>query len=146
MLILVLRFLHILAAATWLGAAIWAAGDVRRTLALGRPHTDALAPRVRPALALDFWAGLATLVTGLVYVPLQYVGMPPAGIVVGFLAVLVRLGLQLGLVMPAFRRLEQALAAGDTAAAAPGAKRLAMVSGIGHLLWAIALAGMVFRY
>lgn len=144
MLVLVLRFLHILSAATWLGAAIWSAGDVRRTLALGRPHTDALAPRLRPAFALDLWAGIATLVTGLAYIPLAYAGMPAPGIVLGLGAVLVRLGLQLGFLRPSARRLQVALAAGDGAAAAPLAKRLGMFSGIGHLLWVIALAGMVF--
>lgn len=138
-------FLHILFAATWLGAALWAAGDVRRTLALGRPHTDALAPRVRPALSLDLWSGLGTLLTGMALTGMTYTGVPPVGIIVGFGAALVRLGLLLGAVQPLFRRLEQALAAGDLGAAAPLVKRLGMFSGIGHLLWVVALAGMVYR-
>lgn len=141
----VILFLHILFAATWLGAALWAAGDVRRTLALGRPHTDALVPRVRPALSLDLWSGLGTFLTGVALTGMLYQGMPPTGILVGFLAALVRLGLLLGAVMPALRRVEQALAAGDPAAATRQAKRLGMFSGIGHLLWVVALAGMIYR-
>jgi hypothetical protein len=141
----VLLFLHILFAATWLGAALWAAGDVKRTLALGRPHTDALAARTRPALSLDLWSGLGTLVSGLVLIPVVYPGMPEPGIIVGLVAVLVRLALLGAAVMPAFRRLEKSVAAGDLAGAAPAAKRLGMLSGIAHLLWLVALAGMVFR-
>jgi len=140
----VILFLHILFAAAWLGAALWAAGDVRRTLALDRPHTDALVPRVRPALSLDLWTGLATILTGIALTGMLYRGMPPTGILVGFVAALVRFGLLLGAVMPAFRKVEQALAAGDPAAAAPQAKRLGMFSGIGHLLWVVALAGMIY--
>ena len=143
--VLALRFLHILSASTWLGASVWAAGDVRRTLALGRPHTDALTARVRPALALDFWSGLATLATGVIYAGLLYGGAPPPGIMVGLVAVLLRLGLQVGVLMPASRRLQVALQGADAAAAAPLAKRMGMISGIGHLLWVIALAGMVWR-
>lgn len=138
-------FLHILFAATWLGAALWAAGDVRRTLALGRPHTESLAPRVRPALSLDLWSGLGTVLTGIALTGMVYTGMPPAGILVGFGAALVRFALLAGAVMPAFRRVERALAAGETAQAAAPARRLGMLSGIGHLLWVVALAGMVYR-
>ena len=138
-------FLHILFAATWLGAALWAAGDVRRTLALGRPHTDALVARVRPALSLDLWSGLGTVLTGIALTGMVYEGMPPVGILVGFVATLARLGLLAGGVMPAFRKVQQALAAGDAAAVGPQAKRLGMFSGIGHLLWVVALAGMIYR-
>jgi hypothetical protein len=138
-------FLHILLAATWLGAALWATGDVRRTLALGRPHTDVLAARTRPALSLDLWAGLGTLVTGLVLTGLVYQGMPEPGILVGLGAVLVRLALLGAAVLPAFRRLDKAIAAGELASAGSTAKRLGMFSGIAHLLWIVALAGMIFR-
>jgi len=140
----VILFLHILFAATWLGAALWAAGDVRRTLALGRPHADALVARVRPAFSLDLWSGLGTILTGIALTGVLYQGMPPAGILVGFAAALVRFGLLFGGVLPALRRVEQALAAGELAAAAPHAKRLGVFSGIGHLLWVVALAGMIY--
>ena len=38
-----LVFLHVLAAALWMAAALWVSGDVRRTLAMGRPYVDGLA-------------------------------------------------------------------------------------------------------
>jgi hypothetical protein len=136
-------FLHVLSAATWLAAALWTTGDVRRTLALGRPHTDALPQRARPALALDLWAGVATLLTGLAVIGLQG-GVPKLGVMVGLAAALVRLAI-LGLtILPAARTIWRALEMGDLAGAAAPAKRLAMLSGIGHLLWLIALGGMIF--
>jgi hypothetical protein len=135
--------LHVTAAATWLGAALWMPGDVRRTLAMGPPHTDALARRARPALSLDLWAGLATLITGLVAIGLRG-GVPRAGIVVGLFAVLVRLGLLALGVFPAYRRVVRAVGAGDLAAAEAPARRLAGLAGAAHLLWVVALAGMIF--
>lgn len=141
----VVKFLHILAAASWLGAALWTPGDVRRTLALGKPYTDALSRRARPALALDLWTGVATLLTGIALIALEG-GVPRIGVTVGFAAVLLRLGLLLGAMRPALHRIEGAIQAGDLPAAEPAAKRLAMFSGIGHLLWVVALAGMVFPW
>jgi hypothetical protein len=135
-------FLHILSAATWLGAAMWTPGDLRRTLALGRPHVDALLARARPALRLDLAAGVLTLITGIVAMGLRG-GVPRIGILVGLAAVLARLALSLAVVRPAFAGVERAVGAGDLAAAAAPAGRLAAISGIGHLLWVVALAGMV---
>lgn len=139
-------FLHVLFAATWLGASIWTPGDVRRTLALGKPAAHALPQRVRPALSLDLWTGIATLLTGIVLVGLQGAGAPRAGILVGFGAVLVRLALLALGMRPAWRRVEVAIDAGDLAAAEAPARRLAMLGGIGHLLWVVALTGMVFDW
>jgi len=138
-------FLHVLAAAAWLGAALWTPGDVRRTLALGRPHVEALLGRAAPTLALDLWAGAVTLLTGIAAIGLEG-GVPRIGILVGFAAALVRLGLAALGLRPAFRRVAAAVAGGDLAAAQAPARRLAMISGMGHLLWVVALAGMVFPF
>jgi hypothetical protein len=143
---LVLRFLHILSASTWLGAALWTAGDVRRTLAQGQPFVNALAARSRPAMRLDLWAGIATIITGSALVGMRYVDMPRTGIIVGFVAAALRLILLLAVTVPALNRLQAAVASGELAATALPAKRMAMISGIGHLLWVIALAGMVFPF
>lgn len=143
--LVVVKFLHILVAAAWLGAALWTPGDVRRTLALGKPCTDALPRRARPALSLDLWTGLATLLTGIAFIALEG-GVPRTGVMVGFGAVVVRLAvLTLGM-RPAYRRVEAAVTSGDLAAADAPARRLGMLAGIGHLLWVIALAGMVFPW
>jgi hypothetical protein len=136
---------HVLSAATWLGAAIWTPGDVRRTLALGKPHLDTLPRRVKPAMALDLWAGIGTLVTGIVAIGLQG-GVPRAGVMVGLAAVLVRLAVLTPAMRVAFRRVEAAVGAGDVGAAEAPARRLGMLGGLGHLLWVVALAGMVLRF
>ncbi len=143
---LVLRFLHILLAASWLGAALWTAGDVRRTLAQGQPFVNALAARSRPAFRLDLWAGIGTLVTGAALVGIVYAGMPRTGILVGFVAAALRLVLLLAVTVPTMNRVARLAEAGDLAGAEQPSKRLGMISGIGHLLWMIALAGMVFPF
>jgi hypothetical protein len=138
------RFLHILAASAWLGAALWVAGDVRRTLALGRPHLSALPARVSPALSLDVWLGVATLVTGVLVLLLQGLH-PPVSIMVGFALTLLRLLLVALAVRPVWNQLRARIAAGDELPATDAApRRLGMLSGIAHLLWLGALATMVF--
>jgi hypothetical protein len=142
-LLTIVLFLHVLAAATWLAAALWTAGDVRRTLALGRPHTDALPRRARPTLSFDLWAGVATVLTGVALIGLQG-GVPKVGVMVGLVAALARLAIMGLALLPASKDVWRALEMGDLAGAGAPAKRLGMLSGIGHLLWLVALAGMIF--
>ncbi len=140
----IVLLLHILSASTWIGAALWLAGDVKRTLALGRPHAEALPARIRPALRLDLLAGIATLVTGLGVLGIDRVH-PGTGIMVGFAAAFVRLGVVWGGMLPAWHAVEaRIMAGGDLAAAAAPARRMGMLSGIAHTLWLVALAGMIF--
>jgi uncharacterized protein YjeT (DUF2065 family) len=135
-----LRFLHITATATWIGAALWVPGDVRRTLARGAPHTELLVPRVDTALKLDLWAGIASILTGLVLM-LAIGGHPATRLMVGLGLALVLLGLVAFGVFPAWRRIKASLATGGD----PGAvKKLAAFNGIAHALWLAALATMVF--
>ncbi len=143
--LVLVKFLHILSAAAWLGASLWTPGDVRRTLAMGKPYTDALPRRARPALSLDLWTGIATLLTGIAFIALEG-GVPRIGVLVGLGAVLVRLVVLTSGVRPAYRLVESFATAGDLAAAEVPARRLGMFAGIGHLLWLIALAGMVFPW
>jgi len=138
------RFLHVLSASAWLGAALWVAGDVRRTLALGRPHLAALPARVSPALSLDVWLGVATIVTGLLVLAGQGVH-PPTSIMIGFTLALLRLLLVAFALRPAWNRLRARIEAGaEVPAGDPAPRRLAMFSGIAHLLWLGALATMIF--
>jgi hypothetical protein len=139
-----LVFLHVLSMALWLGAALWVTGDVRRALALGRPHPDALADRVRPKLGLDAAAGLATVVTGLLLMWEMSMTRPRIGIAAGFVLALVRLGL-LAAVRRAWRSIAARLAQGEAVEAGdPAARRMSMLAGMAHGLWLLALAGMVF--
>lgn len=139
-----LRFLHILSASAWLGATLWVAGDVRRTLAHGRPYPAGLAARVGPAIGLDVAMGLATVVTGLLV--LTYQGLHPrTGIMIGFALSVVRIGVVLAGLRPAWLAISARLAAGeDVPPADAPVRRIAMWSGMAHMLWVVALATMVF--
>jgi hypothetical protein len=143
-----LLFLHVLSVSTWLGAALWVAGDVRRTLALGKLHAGALPARVRPALSLDQWAAVAAFLTGIGLIGWQEVsaGLHPRPIlIVGLVLALARAGLTGAAVRPAWRALEGRIVAGEAVPADdPGVRRLAMLTGIGHVLWAAALVTMVW--
>jgi hypothetical protein len=142
-----LIFLHVLSVATWLGATLWVAGDVRRTLGLGKPFVTALPARVASALRLDHYAGAATVLTGLALIAYQEMSMrrhPTVGIVIGLVLALARLGLSGAALGPAWRKLAARIAAGDEVPATdPAVKRLGMLSGIGHALWVLALVTMV---
>ena len=139
-----LVFLHILSISLWMAAALWVSGDVSRALALGRPHVDALAARVRPKFGLDAAAGVATVVTGLLLMWEMSITRPRLGITAGFVFALVRLGLLAG-VRRAWRSIAARLERGETVEARdPAARRLSMLSGMAHGLWLLALAGMIF--
>jgi hypothetical protein len=137
--------LHVLSASTWLGAALWVAGDVKRTLALGRPAAEALPARVSPALRLDLLAGVATIITGVAILALDRLH-PAPGIVAGMALALARFGVVAFAMIPSWKAIEALLASGaDLAEARPLARRLAMLSGVAHTFWLLALAGMVFQ-
>lgn len=139
-----LVFLHVLAISAWIAAALWVAGDVKRALAMGKPHVDALAARIRPALGLDAAAGVATIVTGALLLWEEGVTHPRAGISAGIVLALVRLFLLAGM-RRAWRGLLARIQAGEAVPADDrAARRMSMLSGIAHLMWLLALAGMVF--
>lgn len=138
-----LVFLHVLSISAWIGAAIWVAGDVKRALAMGKPHVDALAARIRPALGLDAVAGIATIATGSLLLWEGGFSHLRFGIVAGIALALTRLGLLAGM-RRAWRGLLARIQAGETVAATdPAARRMSMLSGIAHAMWLLALAGMV---
>lgn len=139
-----LVFLHVLSISVWMAAALWVSGDVSRALALGRPYVDALAARVRPKLGLDAVAGIATIVTGVLLMWEEHLGRPRLGLIVGIVATLLRLGL-LAAMRRAWKDLAERLGRGEPVESGdPAAKRMAMLSGIAHTLWLVALAGMIF--
>src|SRR5512137_2130342 len=119
-----LVFLHVLSISTWIGAAIWVAGDVKRALAMGKPHVDVLAARIRPALGLDAAAGIATIVTGALLMWEEGMGHPRFGIAAGIVLALVRLGL-LAAMRGAWRGILARIRAGETVPATdPAARRM----------------------
>lgn len=144
MLYYLFRILHFVSMAAWLGAAMWVASDLKRTLALGAPHTSVVGARVRPALKLDVWAGVATMVTG---VALAGMGVGHRiGIAVGFAIALVLFILVMTVVLPAGKRAAAAAESGQLDEARRLTKSVAAFSGVAHLLWLAALVAMALPY
>jgi hypothetical protein len=141
-----LVFLHVLSISVWIGAALWVSGDVSRGLGLGRPHVDTLAASIRPKLGLDAAAGIATVVTGALLMWEEALGKPRLGLTIGIVATVVRLGVLAGL-RRAWKSIAERLANGEAVERRdPAARRMAMLSGIAHTMWLVALAGMVFPF
>jgi hypothetical protein len=141
------RLLHVLAMATWLGSTLWMAGDARRSLAAGPTEALAFLGRARAALLTDRAAGAVTILSGLFLLHLAKAWPPRPGLLAGMVLALVRAGLTDAVMAPALRRIATGLSAGETPASlAPVARRMAAISGAGHLAWLLALAGMVLRF
>ena len=140
-----LRILHLVAMAVWVGAALWVPGDVKRTLALGPPHLAPLARRVVPALRLGLWGGAATILTGVGLTGLAR--SHRIGLAVGFALALFLFILHMTILLPAGKRIARAIESGaDLEEARRLAKSLAAFSGVAHLLWLAALVAMVLPY
>ncbi len=142
----ILRFLHILAAAVWMGSALFWPGAVRRALAAGQAFLGPALAQARTGLGLDLWSGAATIAFGLVYASPAGGGPLRTGIYVGIVLALARIALLFGLARPALAKLTAAAAGGDLAGANAAAKTLPAYAGSAHLLWVLALATMVFSF
>jgi hypothetical protein len=139
------RFLHVLAMATWLAASLWLGADARRALAGSAGEARAVLDRARAAIKLDRMAAVLTILTGLglLHLSKTWPNLRP-GLWVGMVLAVVRAGLNDGLVGPALGRIGVGLATGaEPASLRPLAARLALGSRLGHLAWLGALAGML---
>lgn len=141
--ILLVRFLHVLSAALWLGAALYWPGDLRRALDAGGVAPTLALRRARSALGLDLGAGFAVLLTGGGLAG-SLGGGNPVTVWGGLALALVRFVLVLVLARPAVRRASAAADGGDLARARAAAKGVAAYAGIAHLLWAVSLGLMIF--
>lgn len=137
-------FLHVLSISIWIAGALWVAGDVKRTLALGKPHLDPLAARVRSALGLDALGAAGTFATGILILWAQSWPHPRPGVAAGILFAVARLLVLVGVRRAARTAVGRAQAGEAVSPSDPAVRRVGMLSGIAHLLWVLALAGMVF--
>lgn len=136
-------FLHVLSISAWIAAVLWLSGDVKRTLALGKPHVDALAARLGPAFGLDTIASVATFATGILIMWAQDWTPPRLGVSAGIVLAIARGGV-LGAVRRSVRGIIGRIQAGEVPSASdPAVRRVSALSGVAHLLWLLALAGMV---
>jgi hypothetical protein len=141
---LVLRLVHIMFIATWFGVGLMLPGDIRRTLARGRPHVDSLPERMKRVGAASLGSGVVAIMSGLGLIHVRG----------GFAVVAHRIhaGLALGLVLLGlgvagfFTRRAIAkviLDGGDLSPALALAKRNTIFNGLEQTLWLAILALMV---
>jgi len=108
------RFLHVLAMASWLAASLWLASDARAALALGPGAVRSYVRRGRLAVRLDQAAAVLTILTGAGLLHLIKVWPNLRhGLWLGIVLAVVRAGLVGALVSPALRRMGAALEAGQ---------------------------------
>ena len=142
-----LKLVHVGCASVWFGASWLAGADVRRTLALGRPHADVLPERIRRLERLAIPSGVLTLLTGVCLAAWIYglreipgrlyvvLGLTLSTMVVGAL-----------LVSPSWRRVAAVIEKGQDLGAARGpAARFARSLWLEHLLRLAVLAFVVGR-
>lgn len=141
------RLLHVLAMAAWLGASLWLAGDARRSLRAGPDEARAFLVRARAALTFDRLAGGLTILTGLALIHFAQAWPLRGGLWLGASLAVARAGLTDAVLSPTLRSITRRMEAGEPAAALlPVARRLAATSGAGHLAWLAALTGMVLPF
>ena len=135
-----LLVVHILLAASWFAARLGVAGRLRRGFERGGTAAlEAIADATRQQ-RWAFGAGVLTLATGLglLFLLGGFRGSPPR-LHIGLALTLLALVSELVLAYPALRRL------GVPAQAESGRKRLALASGLVHLLWVATLVTMVWK-
>jgi hypothetical protein len=121
-----LRLLHLAAMILWLGAglSIPVALDIRRSLALGIGHGEALVARLSTISMLVIPAGLTTFLTGLGLIFLRGgFGAVPRRIHVAMVLTLAIFGIGALLGRPALLRLASAVKRGDLEAAKAAGRR-----------------------
>ncbi|MBK9518453.1 MAG: hypothetical protein IPO09_14095 [Anaeromyxobacter sp.] len=143
----VFRLLHVLSVASWLAASLWLAGDARRSLAAGAPEALAFVGRARAAVKLDKLAAILVIVTGLALIHFAKAWPLRGGLWLGIVLATVRAGLTDAVLAPSLKKIAAGLQAGQAPAELlPVARRMALVSGLGHVAWLGALAGMVLPF
>jgi len=132
--------------AVWFAGTLTLAGDIRRTLSRGQPHSDVLSERVGRAVRISQVAGVSTLVSGLVLIfGLGGFGAISPRIHAGLTLSLVALVVEFVLLGPAVGKLERSLAKGVSDEARAIGKRFSALTGVLHLLRLVVLLVMVFK-
>lgn len=141
-----LRFLHILFMASWFGSALFASGDVKRTLAAGPDHIDLLRERMRRFQRVAGVSAVLTILTGFALIfQVGGFGAVPVPIHIGLTLGLVAWGLGIGTGLT-WRKIDAELEAGKSPAdLQPLAKRLTGLTMGFHTTWLLTLILMVFR-
>ena len=139
----VVTIVHVAVAAAWFGHKLLIPRDVR--VSLREPESGKhLVGRMRRARNFGIVAGLLTLGTGvwLVMLSTGFAGAPVTiHIALGIVIVMFLVGFFLA--RPAWKRIEEAIDAGDTPAAVGGANSFNSALNLESLLWILALSMMI---
>lgn len=150
MIFLSLRAVHLMFMGTWFGVSLFAAGDMRRTLATP-PDAATLAllsDRMRRTGRMAGISGIITWLSGLaLIVYLGGMASVPWPIHLALTLALVMIGIGIGGIARTWNRIAEALEGGASVDdVRPLMKRISALSGVFHLLWLICFLLMVFRY
>jgi len=148
MVYLILRLVHILFMATWIGAVFFTSGDVRRSLEAGPEHLSLLQDRVSRNVRIAGPSAILTLLSGfgLIFSLGGMASVPPAIHTAMTLAILAWAVSGFG-IGGAWRKIQAGLAEGqDLATLAPLLKRMKISTMVFQTLWLVCLVLMVFRH
>jgi hypothetical protein len=145
-LVLALRLIHLLSMAVWFVAPMSITSDLKKTIARGKPHTDALVGRVERSLNIALVGAGLTIVSGLGLI-FATGGFKVVSKLIhaGFGLALVVLSIEFFVVKGGIGRLEGALKGDDSRDAQAAVAKVAMVTGIVHALKLAIMAMMVWR-
>jgi hypothetical protein len=139
----VVTIVHIAVAAAWFGHKLLIPRDVRASVREPESGTY-LVERIRRARTFGIVTGVLTLGTGIWLVILTTgFAAAPITIHIAMGAVIAMFFVGLFAAGPAWKRIERAIAAGDTPAAAGGANSLNNALNLESLLWILALVMMI---
>lgn len=143
----VLKLVHILSMSVWFASGLFIAGDVRRTLARGKPHTELLTGRLVRVVNASTIAGLFTIGTGvgLIFALGGFKSVPKT-IHIGLALSLVAFTLLLTLIRPAVVDLDRIIEKGDGKDVRSVTKKIAITTGIDHLLKLAVMTLMVVKF
>lgn len=148
MIYLILRLVHVLFMATWIGAVFFTSGDVQRSLEAGPEHLPLLQERIGRNLRVASPSAILTILSGfgLIFSLGGMGSVPPAihtGMTLGLLAWAVS-AVGIG---GSWRKIQTGLADGhDRAALAPLLKRMKISTMAFQTLWLVCLILMIFRH
>ncbi len=147
-LLFVFKIVHVAAASVWIGGGLTAPRDIRRTLALGPPHTAQLLPRLRTIAQLMNLAALLTLVSGLALVfDVGGFARVPHRIHAGLALTLAAIVVGRFFIRPALVALGRALQAqGGADEIARLERRFRAFNGVEHALRSVVLVLMIYPF
>ncbi len=146
MIISLVRIVHFLSMAVWFATPLMVSGDLKRTIARGKPHTDAVVARAERTLFIATLGAIGTIVSGLALLFMLggFKQMPPR-IHAGFGLALITFGVEFFVLKPAIGRVGEQLEGDAVKDLKPALAKVSMLSGITHTLKLVILVLMALK-